>query len=128
MTNTATVNKQIYKISDTQIQKASSTVVNNKKQGSWTKEEIKNLLKTNDTMVVHSLLKLYTYQEAIEKASGETTLSNNVGFNAWDAQVLTKMAQNVIENKTITKAQVNYVRNKILKYSNQLTKIANGVL
>lgn len=92
----------------------------------WTVDEIKQYLKKNDRFVVNSLLKMYTLQTEDEQNEGSTTEHNNVGFNAFDAKILTSIAKQCIENKYITLKQVNIVYDKIKKYSGQITRIANG--
>lgn len=92
----------------------------------WTVEEIKSLLKTNDTFVIRSLLKLYSYQTEAEQNDDETTEHNGFGFNSYDAKALSGMVKILIKNFIISKSQVSYARTKLMKYSKQLTKIANG--
>lgn len=92
----------------------------------WSVEDIKNLLKTNDTFVIRSLIKLYSYQTLDEKKAGETKDNNGVGFNGADAAVLSQISRDMIKTYIISKGQVNFVRRKIMKYAKQLTRIANG--
>lgn len=94
----------------------------------WTQERIKELLTTNDTMVVRSLIKLYNLQTDDEQRSEETVHSNGVGFNGCDSQILTSISKQYISKGFITPKQMVLVRKKIFKYSRQLTLIANGGL
>lgn len=94
----------------------------------WTKEQIKHLLETSDKMVHRSIVKLYEKQTEDEKRSGGTKYHNNIGFNGIDAPLLTSFAKQILAGKTLTKKQMYYARKKIMKYSTQLTKIANGEL
>lgn len=91
----------------------------------WNVDEIKELLKTNDRFVLRSLIKLYSFQTNEEKHCKESTEANNKGFNKFDAKILTPIAQDVVKGNIITENQISYVRNKIMKYAKQLTKIAN---
>lgn len=91
----------------------------------WNVNEIKDLLKTKDKFVLRSLIKLYSFQTKEEKHHKESTESNNKGFNKFDAETLTPIAQKVVKGNVITEDQVTYVRNKIMKYAKQLTKVAN---
>lgn len=91
----------------------------------WTKEEIKNLLQTNDTMLCRSLKVLYSYQTEDEKYCRDTITRNGMGFNGTDAKFLSSCAEFYIKNGFLTNNQKVIVRKKMLKYSNQLTKIAN---
>lgn len=92
----------------------------------WQQDEIKQLLQSHDLFVVKSLLKLYSYQTEEEKLSENTNELNGVGFNSYDAPILCNIANQLVEKTFITIKQISYVRNKILKYSKQLTYIANG--
>lgn len=91
----------------------------------WTKDEIRKLLETNDKMVVRSLLKLYQRQEIDEINSKETIHSNGIGFNAYDAPYLTAIAKYYLKTNRIYISDLKRVRKKLIKYSGQLTKIAN---
>ena len=92
----------------------------------WLESEIKNLLETNDDMVKGSLKKLYSYQTKSEQEYADTHILNGVGFNAYDAPVLTSITVWYIEKGFLTQAQIRLARKKLMKYVKQLTKIANG--
>lgn len=91
----------------------------------WTKEEIKNLIQTNDKMVALSLKQLYNYQTEYERTSHETTENNGVGFNGVDAPILTSFTLFYLEKGYLSPKQTEIARKKLIKYSGQLTKIAN---
>lgn len=92
----------------------------------WTKEEIKNLIATNDKMVCVSLKKLYSYQTELERNCHETQESNGVGFNGVDAPILTSFAQFYLERGYLSQKQIAIARKKLAKYAGQLTSIANN--
>lgn len=92
----------------------------------WTIEEIKSLLKNSNAFVIRSLLKLYSYQTDAEQNDDETTEHNGMGFNSYDAKALSGMTKILMKNLIISKSQVSYARTKLMKYSKQLTRIANG--
>lgn len=92
----------------------------------WTKEEIKNLIMTNDKMVERSVLKLYDYQTKEEQYDKNTTEENGVGFNSFDASFLTSIAEQLKRKIHLTRKQIEITRKKLIKYSGQLTKIANN--
>ena len=92
----------------------------------WTKDEIKRLLETNDKMVSRSLLKLFEYQTSSEQDTEETSENNGVGFNGIDAGFLTSVAKQIIAGRSLTEKQLKATRKSILKYSGQLTRIANA--
>lgn len=91
----------------------------------WTKEEIKNLIQTNDKMVALSLKQLYSYQTEYERNSHETTEQNGVGFNGVDAPILTSFTLFYLERGFLSPRQIQIARKKLIKYSGQLTRIAN---
>ena len=91
----------------------------------WTVDEIKHLILTNDEVLYRALKKLYELQTADEKAHKETTESNGVGFSSFDAEFMTSAAEFLIKTGFLTEKQKFYVRKKIVKYSKQLTKVAN---
>ena len=92
----------------------------------WKQEEIRHLLQTDDRMVIRSLLKLYDYQTEEEKAFCHVSEMNGVGFNKFDADVLTRFVVDYYRYGGLTIEQIEISRRKLLKYSKQLTKIANG--
>lgn len=112
-----------YKVNEEFVSSALSKSTSTKE---WTVDEIKSLLETNDTFVIRSLLKLYSYQTEAEQNDDETTEHNGLGFNSYDAKALSGMTKTLMKNLIISKSQVKYARTKLMKYSKQLTKIANG--
>lgn len=94
----------------------------------WTNEEIKALLLNNDVMVVKSVVKLYQLQTIDEQKSGETNHKNSVGFNGIDSRFLSSCARFAMQTGYLSPKQIAIVRRKIIKYTGQITKIANGEL
>ena len=94
----------------------------------WTKEEIKDLILKNDEMVKRSVLKLYERQTAYEQLVGETEEDNGVGFNGIDSEILSSFAKFIQKAGFLTPKQTTIARKKLVKYSNQLAKIANGLI
>lgn len=92
----------------------------------YTQQEIKEMLKTNDIAVRHGIVAIWKCQTAHEKLAYTTTEKNGIGFNAFDAQFLTSLAEQVeFKNRTLSPKQITYARKAILKYAGQLTRIAN---
>ena len=91
----------------------------------WTKDEIKNLLETNDQMVARSVKKLYEYQTADEQEEKTANINNGVGFNGTDAEFLSSIAEWLISGKKLSQKQLDITRKKLFKYAGQLAKIAN---
>lgn len=92
----------------------------------WTEEEIKNYVQTNDTVLYRALKKLYDCQTEDEQRSGETIEHNGVGFNGVDAEFLSSTAEFLARTGFLTEKQKIYVRKKLVKYTKQLTRLANA--
>lgn len=120
-------NGKIFKLTPEFMAKLNTeTAIHSNKE--WTTEDIKHLLKTNKTFVIHSLIKMYNLQTKDEKNIRETIEHNGIGFNGVDAKPLSGIAEQIITNSFITCKQFDYVQRKIIKYHKQLLKIANGQL
>lgn len=91
----------------------------------WNKENIEELLKTNDRAVMRALVVLYSFQTQDEKEAGLTLHPNKRGFNAYDARALSKAIEKVKTDEGFTKEELDCIRPKILKYSAQLATVAN---
>ena len=92
----------------------------------WTAEEIKNLVATNDKVLYGALKQLYARQTEDEKAIQGTSCKNGMGFNGADAQYLSSVAEFLLQTGFLTYKQKIIVRKKLVKYTGQLVKIANG--
>lgn len=99
----------------------------------WTKEEIKDLLKTNDKAVERALLALLERQTEDERNTESTRHTNNRGFTQADARIFTSMAKQVKRGYSLSAKQLGFLRNgkserypsRIGKYAGQLAEIAN---
>lgn len=94
----------------------------------WTKEEIKTLVATNDKVLYGALKQLYARQTADERELKETNCQNGLGFNGVDAPFLTNVAEFLLKTGFLTDKQKVITRRKLVKYTGQLTKIANGLV
>tara|TARA_Y100000593_G_scaffold44225_2_gene84406 strand:+ start:367 stop:663 length:297 start_codon:yes stop_codon:yes gene_type:complete len=94
----------------------------------WTQEAIKELLKTNDKAVARGVVAIYNLQTESEKIIGETSEANGVGFNGVDANFMSSIAQFYMQKNWLSPKQIEFARKKLLKYSKQLTNIANSNL
>ena len=92
----------------------------------WSEDEIRNLLETNNTVLCGALKKLYNQQTADEQADGTTKEHNGVGFNGADSEFLTSAAKFLIKNNYLSDRQIMVVRKKMIKYTKQLTRLANA--
>ncbi len=102
----------------------------------WNIDEIKENLIKDNIWVVRAVVAIYNYQTLDEQEQEETTENNGVGFNGCDGNIMSSFAKQIIRynNNTspvkhpsaLSPKQMSIARKKIIKYSKQLTKIANG--
>lgn len=94
----------------------------------WTQQEIKDLLNRSNKAVVKGIIAIYKQQTIDEQAIHTTTIKNGRGFNGLDAEFGSSLAEKALEYGTLTDKQMVYARKMTLRYSKQLTLIANGLL
>ena len=92
----------------------------------YTKEFIREGLNVSDKWLIRGLLAIYAHQTNDEQNSEMTVEDNGIGFNGCDATILSSIAKQVQRSGTMSPKQTVIVRKKMLKYSGQLAKIANG--
>ncbi len=91
----------------------------------WTEEEIKVLVQTNDKVLYGALRKLYECQTADEKADRTASHRNGAGFNGIDAGIMTSFCEFLNRAGFLTEKQKKIARRKMVKYTRQLTLLAN---
>ena len=94
----------------------------------WTKEEIRFKMDTNNEWLYRGLLAIYDRQTADEKNDGVTKHENSVGFSGCDSSFLSNAARFYKQAGFLTPRQLSKVRKAMLKYAEQLAKIAAGVI
>lgn len=92
----------------------------------WTEEEIKNLVQTNDKVLYGALKKLYSKQTEEEQIAEANRTVNGIGFNGIDAPILTSFAKFFLRTGFLTNKQKVIARKKLVKYTKQLTRLANA--
>lgn len=92
----------------------------------WNKEEIAQLLQSNKRMVEKSIVKLYELQTEDEKVTHSSNHNNGLGFNGVDSNIMSNFAEWLLSGKHLSKKQFQIAQRKIMKYTGQLTKIANN--
>lgn len=92
----------------------------------WLEEEIKHLVQTNDIVLYRAIKQLYDRQTEDEKAAGNTKHYNGVGFNGADSRFMSSIAEFLIKHRFLTDKQKFVARKKMIKYTKQLTAIANS--
>lgn len=111
---------------DALVQAVLEVVKADRKPAKWTKELVREFLNVSDAWVVKGVSTIYRFQTEAEKASETTTDDNGVGFNGLDAELLSSFAKGIEQYGSLTDGQMVWARKKMLKYSGQLAKIANG--
>jgi len=92
----------------------------------WTPDEIRGRLSESTAWLERGILAVYERQTAAEKAAKVTRDSNGIGFSAFDAEFLSSLAEWLRSGRHLTEKQAAHGRRKMLKYSGQLARIANG--
>ena len=85
-----------------------------------TKNEIQEILKTNDMALQRAVMVVYANQTEHEQLAEETTELNGVGFNGCDANFLTSIAKQIQNGWTLSEKQMACVRKAMPKYWKQL--------
>ncbi len=86
---------------------------------------MKDVLARRDDQVGKALVKLWERQTEDEKATRTTNEYNRMGFNGFDADILSSFAEQFQEKGWLSKKQLELARKKIMKYAKQLCEIAN---
>ena len=92
----------------------------------WTKDEIKNLLSSNDVAVIKGLIRIYELQTSDEQLMEGTIDNNGVGFSGFDGDFMTSVAKWFLKHGFVSEGQFVHVKKKMMRYAGQLAKLANG--
>jgi hypothetical protein len=84
----------------------------------------KNLI-NSDKWVGRSLIALWERQTEDEKSGKYTEHTNRVGFNKFDADLLSSFAEQYKKKDWLSAKQLEIARKRLLKYAVQLARIAN---
>ena len=100
-----------------------------------TRDEINAILRSNDRACEVGIYRIFQLQTEDEKCSDTTKHDNGVGFGYRDAEFGSSLARQVEQNRMIGRGdrslspkQLTFARKMCLRYSRQLTEIANGEL
>ena len=92
----------------------------------WTAEEIKAKLLTNDKWLFSAILAIFNKQTEFEQKVEETNCDNGVGFTGCDAKRLSYYAKWIKNRGGLTGRHLEIARKRMVKYAGQLARIANG--
>lgn len=85
--------------------------------------EWKDKLERDDHWAVRALMRVYQEQTADERNSHVTRYANNVGFTAFDAELLTSFAHRYDRFGHLSEKQMEVLHNRIPKYAGQLYRL-----
>lgn len=91
----------------------------------YTASQIRMRLIQDDRWLIRGLLAIHKLQTYDEQVSRETKHDNGQGFNNADARILSGLVDFYKSRNFLSQNQIAVARERMLKYSNQLTKIAN---
>lgn len=90
-----------------------------KTQKEW-RENLQELLRTNDQAVLRAIWVIYARQTVEEQIYGVSTEENGRGFTKIDAQFFTELVVQMQAGRELSPRQMAIARNKIIKYWRQL--------
>ena len=91
---------------------------------SHSREDILNLLNSNDHAVCRAVVAIYRRQTATEQSQWATVEQNGKGFTAADASYCTRIAKLLLAGKALTTQQLEETRCRMRKYAGQLVTVA----
>jgi hypothetical protein len=86
--------------------------------------EIKAKILVDDRWLYRAILAIYDRQTDREKNAGDTIEDNGIGFNGCDGRRMSKIAEDLKKYGTLLPYKKDLARNRMLKYTSQLLKIA----
>lgn len=86
----------------------------------WTKEKIVQCIKTSNKHTIAALMRIYSFQEQDEKSEKQTKFHNGMGFNKFDAPLLSSFAEQVNKHGYLYQKQIIVARKKLIKYADQI--------
>ena len=112
-----------------EIKKDKIKIISKDNKRIWTVFNVRDLIENNDVEMLKLMSKLFEYQTDDEKKARKTKWQNAVGFNQADANFLTGMSEKYEKQgrtkDAFTKRQLYAIRNRMLKYAQQITTILN---
>jgi hypothetical protein len=98
----------------------------------WTPTEIRENLESDDVWVTKGVVAIFNKQTEDEQDCEQTKHINGIGYNGIDSLIMSSFAKQINNfrpgkfKSPLSAKQMRIARKKILKYSGQLAKIANG--
>lgn len=92
----------------------------------YSASEIRYKLETDDYWLCRGLMAIYKYHQFNQ--TYHSYRCKDVKFTPLDARDLIPLAELCLQGKALTQLQIRVARPKMLKYAENLARIANGVL
>lgn len=92
-------------------------------QKEW-RRELQALILASDPALERAILRIWEQQTAIEQETGEAIIVDGVGFNKFDAPLMSKYAKQLIAKMHLTRSQKIKARAVMPKYWKQLMRIS----
>jgi len=84
------------------------------------KAEMRPVLEMTNEQLVGALIALYNCQTQEEKISHGTSEENGMGFNAFDADIMSSISEFYLSKGRLSEKQLHHVRRTIKKYQQQI--------
>lgn len=91
----------------------------------WTQLDIKDMIARGNRKVLFRMLWALYQRQTSEQNTNTTHYENGRGFNAFDAEPLSRIAKKAAQYGAVAPWKEQYIRNKLGRYVAQLTEIAN---
>ncbi len=86
----------------------------------YTVEQVRDNLAKKRQWAEQAIVRLYKEQTEHEKQACTTAIKNDVGFNYFDAPLLSSFAQRIISGNSLSPKQLMIAQRKLPKYARQL--------
>lgn len=86
-------------------------------------EALRKAIAEDERAALHALMKIYSYQTTDEKDGQATRWQNDLGFSAFDAEILSSFAEQFNRKAWLSEKQMALVHKKMVRYAGQLKKI-----
>ena len=94
-------------------------------QKEW-RRELQALLLRSDKAIDKSIVVIWEQQTYTEQESGEAIIVDGVGFNKFDAPIMTSYAKQLVDGRSLSTQQRSVARKVMPKYWRQLMNISKA--
>jgi len=89
------------------------------------REFVKRKLSSDPAWAKKALLLIFSYQTNQEQVSDTTRERNDVGFSAFDAEILSSFAKQLLTKNSLSNKQMDILFKKICHYHRQIIENSN---